>query len=112
VLSRVEVFERIRRDHRLEPGVSVRELARRHGVHRRTVREALGPALPPQRKKPARTLVLEPAVGWIDAMLTYADLRPTAEDRTRQASAAMLCEVLGLADDVRTTGTAGSDDLR
>jgi transposase-like protein len=71
MLSRVELFERIRRDRRLEPGVSVRELARRHGVHRRTVREALEAALPPGRKMPARTrvLVLEPAMGWIDAML-------------------------------------------
>jgi len=71
VLSRVELFERIRRDRRAEPDVPVRELARRHGVHRRTVREALGSAVPLPRKKPARTrsLVLEPAMGWIDAML-------------------------------------------
>jgi transposase len=71
VLSRVDLFERIRRDRRIDPGVSVRELARRHGVHRRTVREALVSAVPPKRKKHARTraLVLEPAMGWIDAML-------------------------------------------
>ncbi len=49
--SRVELFERIRRDHdREDPGV--RELARRHGVHRRTVRQALGEAVPPSRKVP------------------------------------------------------------
>jgi DNA-binding transcriptional regulator YhcF (GntR family) len=35
--SRVEVFEQIRRDHRLEQ-LSIRELAERHRVHRRTVR--------------------------------------------------------------------------
>jgi hypothetical protein len=71
VLSRVDLFERIRRDRRIDPGVSVRELARRHGVHRRTVREALVSAVPPERKKPARTraLVREPAMGGIDAML-------------------------------------------
>jgi transposase len=71
MLSRVELFERIRRDRRADPGVSVRELARRHGVHRRTVREALVSAVPPERKKPARArrMVLEPAMGWIDAML-------------------------------------------
>jgi hypothetical protein len=82
VLSRVELFEEIRRDRRLEPGVSVRELARRHGVHRRTVRDALGSALPPERKKPARTrvLVLEPAMGWIDAMLRE-DLRAPRKQR-------------------------------
>jgi transposase len=71
MLSRVDLFERIRRDRRVEPGVSVRELARRHGVHRRTVREALASAVPPERKKPARprSLVLEPAMGWIDQIL-------------------------------------------
>jgi transposase len=44
----VEQFERIRRDQR-EEGLSVRALARRHGVHRRAVRQALASALPPPR---------------------------------------------------------------
>ncbi len=48
--SRVELFEQIRRDRRLE-GVSIRELAERHQVHRRTVRQALASALPPPRKE-------------------------------------------------------------
>ena len=71
MLSRVDLFERIRRDRRVEPGVSVRELSRRHGVHRRTVREALVSAVPPERKKPTRSraLVLEPVTGWIDEVL-------------------------------------------
>lgn len=47
--SRVELFEQIRRDHRLE-GLSIRELADRHGTHRRTVRQALEDAVPPPRK--------------------------------------------------------------
>jgi transposase-like protein len=82
----VELFERIRRDRRLEPGVSVRELARRYGVHRRTVREALGSASPPERKKPARSraLVLEPAVGWIDAMLREDLQAPRKQRHTIQ----------------------------
>jgi transposase len=45
----VEQFERIRREHR-EEGVSIRELARRHKVHRRAVRQALASAVPPPRK--------------------------------------------------------------
>ncbi|MFN2536095.1 MAG: IS21 family transposase [Pseudonocardiaceae bacterium] len=69
-MSRVELFERIRRDRRLDPQVSVRMLAERYEVHRRTVRQALDSALPPQRKKPPpRRLLLEPAMGWIDEML-------------------------------------------
>jgi transposase len=47
--SRVELFEQIRRDWR-PGGVSVRELAVRHHVHRRTVRQALASAVPPPRK--------------------------------------------------------------
>ena len=46
--SRVEQFEQIRRDHARE-GLSIRELAERHGVHRRAVRQALESAMPPPR---------------------------------------------------------------
>ena len=45
----MELFEHIRRDKR-EGGASIRGLARRHRVHRRTVRQALRSALPPPRK--------------------------------------------------------------
>jgi transposase len=55
----VELFERIRRDRR-EEGLSVRALATRHRVHRRTVRQALADAVPPPRKTPAREC---PALG-------------------------------------------------
>lgn len=53
-MPRVELFERIRRDSRIE-GLSVRALSRKYGVHRRTVREALSCAVPPERKVPERT---------------------------------------------------------
>jgi transposase len=49
----VEQFEGIRRDSR-DQGMSIRGLARRHGVHRRTVRQALVDATPPPRKVPYR----------------------------------------------------------
>jgi transposase len=49
--SRVELFEQIRRDHDRE-GLSIRALAERHRVHRRTVRQALESPLPPPRKRP------------------------------------------------------------
>jgi hypothetical protein len=48
----VELYERIRRDSR--EGLSVRALAGKHRVHRRTVREALSSAVPPGRKTPER----------------------------------------------------------
>jgi transposase len=50
-MARVELFERIRRDREFE-GLSVHALARKHGVHRRAVRQALGSAVPPERKRP------------------------------------------------------------
>ena len=47
--SRVELFEQIRRDRRAGES-SIRELAEKHRVHRRTVRQALASAVPPARK--------------------------------------------------------------
>jgi transposase len=67
--SRVELYEAIRRDARRD-GLGIRELAARHGVHRRTVRQALASPFPPPRKP--RTFVaprLDPAKPFIDAML-------------------------------------------
>jgi transposase len=47
----VEQFELIRRDHARE-GLSVRALAKRHGVHRRAVRQALVSAVPAAKRVP------------------------------------------------------------
>jgi transposase len=49
--SKVELFERIRRDREFE-GLSLHALARRYRVHRRTVRQALESAVPPEPKRP------------------------------------------------------------
>ncbi len=54
--SRVEQFEGIRRDRR-DAGLSIRQLAAKHQVHRRTVRAALADAVPPPRKTPEREAV-------------------------------------------------------
>jgi transposase len=68
--SRVELFEQIRRHRRLED-LSIRELADRHGTHRRTVRQALEDAVPPPRKVyPERPRpAIEEWVAVIDAWL-------------------------------------------
>jgi transposase len=69
MVSRVELFALIRRDARVE-GLSVRALADRHGVHRRTVRRALGSAVPPPRKAPVRSSpVTGPLRAAMDEML-------------------------------------------
>jgi transposase len=49
-VSKVELFERIRRAWEVE-GQSVRSLAREYGIHRRVVRQALQSAVPPERKR-------------------------------------------------------------
>jgi transposase len=68
----VELFEQIRRAHARE-GLSIRELSRRFGVHRRDVRAALVSAVPaPRRASPPREspalgpwkLVID---GWLEA---------------------------------------------
>jgi lambda repressor-like predicted transcriptional regulator len=81
--SRVELFETIRRDHDRE-GLSIRALARRHGVHRRAVRQALESALPPERKLPERRPA--PALGpyreLIDAWLIADRSAPVKQRHT------------------------------
>ena len=65
----MELFEAIRRDHRREE-LSIRQLADRHRVHRRTVRQALAGAVPPPRKtRVFAAPVLDPVKPLVDAML-------------------------------------------
>jgi transposase len=68
--SRVELFEKIRRDRRRED-LSIRELADRYGVHRRTVRQALESAVPPPRKayRPRPCPAIDPYVMVVDGWL-------------------------------------------
>jgi transposase len=65
-VSKVELYERIRRDRRVDPDVSIRELARRYRVHRRDVRAALASPTPPARKTPER---VAPALGPYEATI-------------------------------------------
>jgi transposase len=65
----VEEFAQIRRVARVE-GLSINALAKRFGVHRRTIRQALADAVPPPRKVPERMAPKLQAVrGLIDDML-------------------------------------------
>ncbi|MFT7866873.1 MULTISPECIES: transposase [Amycolatopsis] len=74
------MFAAIRRDSTIE-GLSVRALARKYQVHRRTVREALTSALPkPRKKQPPRRSRLDPFKPAVDAMLR-ADLGAPRKQR-------------------------------
>lgn len=88
----MELFEAIRRDERVEQ-LSVRALSDRYGVHRRTVRQALANAVPPERKTPVRVAPkLEPAKGLIDAMLTEDLSAPRKQRHTARRVLARLVD--------------------
>jgi transposase len=96
VRSRVELFEAIRRDHRRE-GLAIRELAQRHRVHRRTVRQALASAVPPPRKpRMFQAPVLDPVRPWIDAMLREDLEAPKKQRHTARRVLARLVDEHGV----------------
>ena len=96
--SKVELFEAIRRDERRD-GLSIRALADRHGVHRRTVRQALDNAVPPERKTPVRTAPkLDPAKPLIDAMLIVDLTAPRKQRHTARRVLARLVDEHQMSD--------------
>jgi transposase len=83
VRSKVELFEEIRVDHRSEE-LSIRELAARFKVHRRTVRQALASATPAPRKeyRPRARPAIDPWKDVIDAWLTGDRQAPAKQRHT------------------------------
>jgi len=64
--AKVELYEQIRREYEFGVG-SVIGVARKLGVHRRMVREAVRNAVPAQRKKTERpALKMAPAVSLVE----------------------------------------------
>ena len=96
--SKVELFESIRRDWRVG-GLSIRALAQRHGVHRRTIRQALDNADPLPRKTPVRR---SPRLGslkkLIDEMLQVDLDAPRKQRHTARRILARLVDEHGVSD--------------
>ena len=93
----MEQFAAIRRDHRVE-GLSIRALADRHRVHRRTVRQALESAVPPARKTTRRVAPrLEPFKTAIDDMLRSDLDAPKKQRHTARRVLARLVDEHGAA---------------
>jgi transposase len=78
----MELYEQMRREYEFGDR-SIRSISKQFGVHRRTVREALGNALPPPRKKPRRRhSKLEAAIPLIDRMLDEDRRAPRKQRHT------------------------------
>lgn len=82
-MHRVELFELIRKDHELL-GESIHGIARKRGVHRRTVRQALASPIPPEHKKPVRgrPVMTDEVVIFIDQILEADKKAPRKQHHT------------------------------
>jgi hypothetical protein len=80
--AKVELFEAIRREYQYGIG-TIKGVARKFGVHRRMVRQALENAMPPERKNTVRDRpVLGPVQAFIDEILETDQKAPRKQRHT------------------------------
>ena len=102
----MEQFELIRRDHFIG-GMSIRELARRHHVHRRAVRQAVRSAVPPPRRVPDRepTVLTRQLRGLIEEWLVADRDAPRKQRHTAVTIYQRLCDSHGFTGAASTAST-------
>jgi transposase len=92
--AKVELFEEIRREYEFGAG-TILGVAKKLGVHRRMVREALGNAVPSRRKKPERKRPkLAPVMPFIDAILAADRSAPRKQRHTAHRIYQRVCSEL------------------
>src|SRR5271169_3183497 len=80
--AKVELYEQIRREYE-HGGGTIRGIAKKLGIHRRMVREAVLSAVPVERKTPIRERPkLEPAMAFVDAVLEADKKAPRKQRHT------------------------------
>ena len=94
----MELFEQLRREYEFGTG-TVKGVARKFGVHRRMVRQAVESAVPPLRGYKARARpALGPVTGFIDAILAADATAPRKQRHTaRRIHQRILAELPGCA---------------
>jgi len=99
----VELYEQIRREYEFGAG-TIAGVARKLGVHRRMVRDAVRSAIPARRKKTERPHVkIEPAAAFIDAVLEADRKAPRKQRHTaKRIWERIRCEVPGCTAAERT----------
>src|SRR5712692_5923791 len=92
IKASVELFETIRREYEFGVG-SIQGVARKLGVHRRLVREALRSAVPAQKAGPPRVRPrVGPVIDFIDALLEADRKAPRKQRHTAHRIYMRLCE--------------------
>ena len=81
----MELFEEIRREYRFGAG-TIQGVAKKLGVHRRMVRQALASAIPPERKHRRKQPKLGPVREFIDGILQAISKRRASSGTRRIGS--------------------------